>query len=254
MSTTTAKRFLNEARRDAEAFRGLFASECYERWEFAGSVRRCARQIGDVEHVIIARTVEMKDSDDLFATPKPVNLLLARLDELMSTYVVTKHAYGTDEHGQPKHRWGQKYRGVDFRGFCHEVFCADVDNWGPTLAIRTGPGTFSKMLVTRLQRQGYINDAGYVWNKNEMACSYCGWRGAFAGLMFYEAADVVRMGLPVGQKPKWLNGDDHAGVCPSCGRETTLSMARVSVPDERQYFELCGVKWAEPADRQEVSQ
>lgn len=61
------------------------------------------------------------------------------------------------------HRWGDRYRGVMFRGFRHEVFVADTANVGAILAIRTGPAEYSQRLVTRLRRDGKLRmDAGYV--------------------------------------------------------------------------------------------
>lgn len=155
MSTTTAKRTLAHALADAEAFKSLFDPSLYERWEFAGSLRRRKSEVGDVEHVIIPRF------------EGELNCLWHRLDELVKAGTLTKHIYGDQNApgllfagGSP--RWGEKYRGVDFRGFNHEIFTADLDNWGPTLAIRTGPWEFSKMLVTNLPRRGFVNEGGYV--------------------------------------------------------------------------------------------
>lgn len=263
MSATLAKRTLAAAEADAAAFRALFDDRCFARWEVAGSVRRRWNEVGDVEHVVIPTVGDVADSSSLFAAVRQVNLLLERLDELVRTYMVTKHVYGTNPTtGEPVHRWGQKYRGVDFRGFCHEIFSADADNWGPTLAIRTGPGTYSRMLVTALQRHGHVNDLGYVWNKNDMTCAGCGWKGAFAGergLLFVAPEDWVATLATAGvdergqfAKPKFVNGRDRAGVCPQCRRPDGLSMRRVSVPDERAYFELCRVAWCEPWQRREV--
>lgn len=164
MSTSTEKRSRTEAIRDAEAFRALFDPSCYEQWHFAGSVRRERQYVGDVEHVIIPRHGDVSDGSHLFATPKRVNLLLHRLDELERTYAVSKHQYGGANGAATTTRWGERYRGCDFRGFNHEVFLADADNLGSVLAIRTGPGGYSRMLVMALSRNGYKNADGYVWH------------------------------------------------------------------------------------------
>jgi DNA polymerase/3'-5' exonuclease PolX len=179
MSTTATKRSYVNASADALAFRELFPSSCYQVWEFAGSLRRCKREVGDVEHVIIPVFGNYQQHDGLFVEEKHGNLLWHRLDQLVEQGVLSKHVYGkvkvpqtvitpTDIYDKgppiekPVHRWGEKYRGVDFRGFNHEIFLADLDNLGPTLAIRTGPWEFSKMLVSSLPKRGLVNEGGYV--------------------------------------------------------------------------------------------
>jgi DNA polymerase/3'-5' exonuclease PolX len=163
MSTVTTKRALSEAIADAKALKALFDPGSYERWHLAGSCRRRVPFIGDVEHVIIPRWGDVSDPNNLFAHPVRTNLFLHRLDELLAAGVVTKHIYGASE----GHRWGEKYRGADFRGFNHEFFTCDVDNFGPTFAIRTGPAMYSQMLVTGLRRNGLRNHEGYVWRVEE---------------------------------------------------------------------------------------
>lgn len=157
MSTTTMKRSRAEALKDAEALRAMFPADCYERWEFAGSLRRGRPEVGDVEHVIIPRAGQVR-GDDLFAEPQTVNLLFHHLDALVKGGEVTKHIYGTTGF-----RWGEKYRGVDYRGFNHELFCADADNFGCIYTIRTGPAEFSQRLVTMMKQRGmYRQQDGYV--------------------------------------------------------------------------------------------
>jgi DNA polymerase/3'-5' exonuclease PolX len=60
-------------------------------------------------------------------------------------------------------RWGEKYRGVDFRAFNHELFMADADNWGAVFLIRTGPAEFSERVVTLIKATGmYRQQDGYL--------------------------------------------------------------------------------------------
>lgn len=138
MSTTIARRGLPEATRDAWDFQTYFAG-LYDEWEVAGSVRRRRLEVGDVEHVVIPRDgfwprlEELThDEDSMFGN---------------AGTVFTKAVYPNGTH-----RWGPTYRGVMFRGFRHEIFAATIGNFGPTLAIRTGPAAFSQMLVTALHR------------------------------------------------------------------------------------------------------
>jgi DNA polymerase/3'-5' exonuclease PolX len=159
--STGNKRSYEAALADARAFRDLFdmlPAPLYERWEFAGSLRRKRDQVGDVEHVIIPRFGDVTVEGDLFGGTKSANLVMHRLDELLKSGQVSKHLYGTTGF-----RWGDKNRGADFRGFNHELFMADGDNWGSKLAILTGPADFSKQLVTGLLRRERCNKDGYVW-------------------------------------------------------------------------------------------
>jgi hypothetical protein len=137
--------------------------------------------------------------------------LLRRMDELAAKVQIVRHNYN----GKP--RWGNKYRGCDFNTLgttaLHEVFCADADNWGPTMAIRTGPGDFSRRLVSGLHRLGRRNHLGYVWR-----CERC---------------DCPRNGDP----------------CKLCDGTSLKPVEKISAPTEEGYFELCGIPFIPPEER-----
>lgn len=218
MSTVTSsgKRKLADALYDAEDFRMLF-NDLFERWEIAGSIRRKKPEVGDVEHVVIPKFGQpgATTATGLFgsADGADVNLVFDKLDAIVRgpAAIVVKHVYGATGH-----RWGNKYRGVDFRGFNHEIFVADENNWGPALAIRTGPAEFSQKLVTRIRDHGHRNIDGYVWRCERCACATRG-------------------------KP---NKD-----CLACAGTGLSAVEKISVGDERAYLELCGVGWIEPEKR-----
>jgi len=155
MSTGT-KRPLCRATADAEALRGLF-SGCYERWTVAGSVRRNKPEVGDIELVVIPKLAEVSDGG-LFGEKKLVNLLWRRADDLVASGAITKYVYQTTKGSQ--WRWGEKYRGIDFRGFNNEIFTATPENWGAILLIRTGPADFSKRMVERFLNGGMYRQQG----------------------------------------------------------------------------------------------
>jgi len=160
MSATLETRSLAAARADAEALRarcGMFA----ERWEIAGSVRRGKREVGDVEHVVIPQMVRAPKPGSLFGEQVELNCLNDAVDTLLALGEIERAIYPD---GKP--RWGPKMRGLIWRGFRHEIFQADADNWGNQLAIRTGPADFSRYLVTNLRRQGLRHDGGYVVDSN----------------------------------------------------------------------------------------
>ena len=245
MSTTSTKRELIDAKADAEAFRRLFDGT-YAQWHVAGSVRRRAAYVGDVEHVVVPRLGSVVVPGDLFGDRvEEVNLVLHRADELTragrSGPALAKHVYPDG-----RHRWGVRYRGLSFRGFAHELFVADPDgsNLGPTLAIRTGPAEYSRMLVTQLQRRGHVNMGGYVLDKSAMSCT-CGWSGADAACEWRRGV----MGSAIVKDPDGRDGGPFGAVCPACGTSSGLTMRRVAVPTELEYLALCGVPWAEPEDR-----
>lgn len=161
MSTAT-KRLRPEALKDADDLRALFEGT-YKAWVFAGSIRRERPEVGDVEHVILPRYGRAPIAGSMFGEDEETNLFLARCDELLASHHLTKHEYliQTGERaGTRQHRWGEKYRGVDFRGFMHEFFLAEPDNWGAILCIRTGPAEFSERMVTKLRDHTQLEQRG----------------------------------------------------------------------------------------------
>ena len=242
MSTSSVKRPLAQAIRDAEAFRDLFPPACYEQWHFAGSLRRSRANVGDIEHVVVPKHGDIEVSGGLFAETEHVNLVMYRLDELVRTYVLTKHLYGGEKPGTTASpRWGDKYRGVDFRGFCHEVWMAAPGALGAQLAIRTGPAGFSQMLVTRLKMHGYLQHEGHVWKTSPVLCG-CGWTGSWAEPDF-------RKCVPGEPRPAFVKKDGDGVFCPRCGRGDQIQLERVNVPDEQTYFGLCRVRYLHPPQR-----
>lgn len=174
--STSIRRPLAEALKDAHEFRALFPALYFSRWEFAGSVRRGREDVGDVEHVVI---------------PANVDAFRIKLDEL--TYVpgdifsdenlpFRRHVYPNDSE-----RWGEKVRGVSFRGFAHEIFIADALNFGSVLALKTGPADYSKMLVTKMLARGrFRQQGGYVHYTNGK-----GIRGVPTEQDYFEACGVA---------------------------------------------------------------
>lgn len=235
------RRVLAAAQADAEAFRDLFPRECYTRWTIAGSVRRRQPLVKDVDHVVMPAFGEVEIPGHLFGAKEKVNLLWHHLDGLLRRGDVDKHlrSDGTTS-------WGNKQRGCAFRGFGHEIFTADADNWGPQLAIRTGPAEYSHMLVILLQRHDHMNQGGYVLDKRTTNCA-CGWSGP-------EPAWVPIDRLGDGHRHYCLRrapgrDEEAVAVCPRCDKADALSMPRVSVPDEETYFCLCGLGWVPPEKR-----
>lgn len=155
MSTTANKRVASVAIEDARALRDLWPLETYVRWHLAGSLRRAKPQVGDVEHVVIPVWREV--SDGLFSQTRTVNLWLKHADKLLAEGRIAQHVYPNGTH-----RWGEKYRGISWRGFAHEVFLATPDNFGLIYLIRTGPAEYSQRVVTALKANGTPSVDGQV--------------------------------------------------------------------------------------------
>jgi DNA polymerase/3'-5' exonuclease PolX len=226
MSITETKRPLAHALADAEAFRDLFPAACYERWEFGGSIRRRKPEVSDVEHIVIPR-LTLVGTGGLFDEKKIANLLWARSDDLLAAGCITKHIYVSDRGSSP--RWGQRQRGCDFRGMNHEIFSADLDNWGSILACRTGPWERSKELVIGLQRHGYVNHKAYVRDKHHWTCP-CGWTGD---------APYVQRKMPA----------VDVAVCPGCSAVGKAEPNIVPCPTEEDFFRMAGFPYIQPEAR-----
>ena len=153
--STGARIPLLEARQIAEEFARLFEG-CWERWVIAGSVRRQMPDVGDIEHVVVPR-MGVVAGTGLFA--EAGNMLWQRCDDLVASGEIVKALYGDKQ----QTRWGDKYRGVVWRGTKHEIFTADSSNFGCILAVRTGPAEFSRAMVTKLNADGLYRQAdGYL--------------------------------------------------------------------------------------------
>lgn len=110
----------------------------------AGSVRRGKPMVGDIEIVVLA--------DD-------VRAMCARLDKLVLDGVIAKARYGDI------YRWGEKYRGFEFRDWRVEVFSSDPDNFGYIHWLRTGPSDANEFVMRRLAEADspYRARGGYWW-------------------------------------------------------------------------------------------
>jgi len=155
MSSVAHKKTLDQAGKEAVAFRGLFDG-CFSRWRFAGSLRRQRSQVGDIEHVVIPRFTP--DPEGLLIhDAHDCNILRRMADRLLRDGTLALHDYGGGNT-----RNGDKYMGFDFRGGLHEIFSAAA-NFGCILAIRTGSADFSRGLMIRLRDRGYRQCEGYLW-------------------------------------------------------------------------------------------
>jgi len=127
----------------AEYWADILRAACTQ-VEIAGSLRRKKRQVKDIEIVAEARI-----ETDLFGGSKSGPWEIDRL--------VEGHLFaGKLSHRMPR-RMGERYKAlVDVEsGIAIDLFVVRPPaRWGAILAIRTGPATFSKELVTAARRRG----------------------------------------------------------------------------------------------------
>jgi DNA polymerase/3'-5' exonuclease PolX len=122
-----------------------------ERLQIAGSLRRQAATVGDLEIVCIPRLAwEL----DLFGEPsgRPVDLVDVALREL----------------GGVRTKDGPRFKQFAFRGLPVDLFLVKPETWGVQLALRTGSADFSHWLVTACRQGGARPDTllireGRVW-------------------------------------------------------------------------------------------
>lgn len=164
MSTTQTRVSLATATAIAEELVALLSPNC-ERILIAGSIRRRRPDIGDIDLLAIPRTEPVTN---LFgdSTSEVIDFLDARCDELLALGTLEQRL---DKHGRTS--WGTKLKRARYRGLGVDIrACTDETTWGAWLVIATGPGTFSKWLVSQRANggalpPGYRFESGFRLNR-----------------------------------------------------------------------------------------
>lgn len=140
-----------------------------ERIEIAGSLRRDKQDLGDVELVMMPK---FEATRNLFGEPTgKINLLDARCDEMLTMGLVQKRL---NKNGHAI-AWGERYKALVVNGIPLDLFIVMPDRqWGPTMLIRTGPGSANQVLITAegvknsdgnrgILPKGMVWDDGALW-------------------------------------------------------------------------------------------
>lgn len=153
-----AKRKINNAAAAALAAKIIAALEpACERIEVAGSLRRGAELVGDIELLAIPK-FGMRAGAGLWS--EPGNLLEPLLEGLVRDQKLYPVKRGDKAH---------QYQVMTLRPPVQlDLFMVDAAGWGYQLAIRTGPSDYSRWLVTQRHRggplqYGFICRDGHVW-------------------------------------------------------------------------------------------
>jgi DNA polymerase/3'-5' exonuclease PolX len=147
---------LREAEALADELLGLLRPACI-RLEVAGSIRRRKADCGDVELCAIPK---LAYSDDLFGLRDdvhPFNELDALCAELRESGVL-----GERLDKNARRAWGSAMKRATFKGFALDLFACTAEQWGVTMAIRTGGALFSHALVTS-KVQTVRDESGRAW-------------------------------------------------------------------------------------------
>ncbi|MGE4190723.1 MAG: hypothetical protein AB7G12_12605 [Thermoanaerobaculia bacterium] len=135
---------LHAAKAIAVELRNLLEPACAQ-IEIAGSIRRNARQVGDIEIVCQPRIEDAPGQ--LFS-----NAQESKLERRLKTLFELSDRLSLDPELK---RNGPRYKRLLYRGTPIDLFCvAPPAQWGALLAIRTGPAGFSKLLVTKREFGG----------------------------------------------------------------------------------------------------
>jgi len=195
---------LAEADEVAAEIVGLLGPSC-ERIEIAGSIRRRRSGVGDVEIVAIPHY-----------GPAPTDLFGRAVDDrpdflhetcealLHEPYSKLSFRYSADGRKAWGHRlkWcfydRSRLRDGTFKSYPLDIYSTTPEQWGVTLAIRTGPADFSRRLVTPRNQGGLCPSY----------CQFKGWRvrhrGAGRELETPEERDVFEaLGLD------WIEPEDR---------------------------------------------
>lgn len=156
---------LSEAKRQAAIVLEQLQSAC-TRMLVCGSVRREKAECKDIEIVVIPETKPQRPVFGIPASGQPP--LEALLDRLIR--------WGELKRNLDNPKYGAKYKTLKLGTTPIDLFIATPDNWGNIVAIRTGDGDFSRMMVTKRQFGGLMpadmfQRDGYLYNSEGLiAC------------------------------------------------------------------------------------
>lgn len=161
-----------------------------ERIEVAGSLRRGAADVGDLEVVAIPRTsTEAVDRGDLWGTTEPLerDLLAEEIEVMRADGILAVHP--------ERPAAGDRYQRLVHvaTGLQVDVFSVRPPaSWGVLFLIRTGPAAYSQALVTAARGRGHHVTGGAL-HRGSLGCG----SAPCEVVPTPEEADVYRaLGLP----------------------------------------------------------
>jgi DNA polymerase/3'-5' exonuclease PolX len=148
----------------ANQFSLLIHKVC-ERLEFAGSLRRHKPHVGDIEIVLVPRTMKQATLMDAWPSPEAqeYDLLEEWLQKLRDDEIIKRGRW-----------WGPRHKELFFQDASFDLYIVRPPaQWGVILVIRTGPAEFSRRLVTPreyggLMPEGFKFQNGALWRDGQI--------------------------------------------------------------------------------------
>lgn len=154
------RRSLADATIAAQAVVSLLAPGC-ERIEVAGSIRRKAAEVKDIEIVV----APMMSGGGLFGD-LATDHLNGAIHRAMQDGMLIGRDVRTGEPCMPYKLDGRRFYPLIYRAFADwpvDLFCVRAPaQWGAIFAIRTGPADYSARLVTRAKERGLRCTEGHL--------------------------------------------------------------------------------------------
>lgn len=120
-----------------------------ERIEVAGSIRRRAAQVGDIELLCIPK-VEQRTLDLFSEVTASDDRLDGKLQEMISAGILEKRGgYGTEN----------KFLRHIESGIPIDIFSTSADHWGMAFLVRTGPAQWNVRVMSALKELGHEGHA-----------------------------------------------------------------------------------------------
>lgn len=147
-------------RKHVEQFVAALAPVC-QRLAIAGSLRRFAPEVGDVELVAVSLPYTPGFGEAIYP-----DQLSARLAALQRDGLITRYAY--PDRPMVMGKWGNRYKelrisiGNVYAPWKIDLFITTAEQFGSILTIRTGPAEFSQAFVTALKKAGYQQVDGWL--------------------------------------------------------------------------------------------
>lgn len=128
-------------------------SSACDRIQVAGSLRRGAPEVKDIELLVIPKAELIIKNRDLFGEVIAAEYICPLNERLRLMIRSQEWTWRKDVETA---RWGPRYKRLRHKsGICCDLFITDARRWGYQFAIRTGPAMFSKALVTLALRRKY---------------------------------------------------------------------------------------------------
>ena len=149
----------------------LAMSDCVERIQVVGSIRRGKDDVGDIELLIIPKWETIEPDGVLFTESVAVNRLhdWAIRPDCPVRWIKPATNEIVDWHVKPD---GKYWRG--YLAKCDlklDIFLVYSESWGMQQLIRTGPAEFSTALMVHVNECGFTCHDGQLWaNETPLRC------------------------------------------------------------------------------------